>query len=300
MAPIVARRSGEQRLIKISSPQHDSFARCAQRQSFGNVSRLRRGPCEFGVSLRADKSHYQRAQLRIDERLGQKMPSFIEHEHSFGEPGHQQHFELRPLASHLSGQVYAGHPLHLKVRQQKVYFVLVILRLLKGFLSTAGAENLVVAVNQQRTDGIQDVSVVVNHKNRLLIVFRYGYFLHWDNFRFTYSHARREPFALPDVKPQVSRNARLHSRRGNSDQISLDGILDYLNAIMQIQLAHHVGLMVVDSLYAKDEARGDFLQSETVSQQFKHFTLAAAQAFIVGGSALCAPDMLAHHFLQGP
>ena len=106
--------------------------------------------------------------------LGQKS----EYEHSFGEPGHQQHFELRSLAGHFSGQIHAGHSHHLEVRQQEVNFVFVVSRLLKSLRAAAGAQNLVVAVNQQRRDGIQDVWVVVDHQDRFLIVLWCGCFFH--------------------------------------------------------------------------------------------------------------------------
>ena len=51
----------------------------------------------------------------MDMRLRQKPPSFVEHEHSFGEHGHQQHFKLWPLTSDPIGEIYAGHSRHLEV-----------------------------------------------------------------------------------------------------------------------------------------------------------------------------------------
>jgi hypothetical protein len=78
--------------------------------------------------------------------LGQKMPPFMEQEHSFREPGHQQYFEPWPLASHPSGQIYAGHSRDLEVRHQKMYFVRVIRGLPTGFRDTSGAKNLVAAL----------------------------------------------------------------------------------------------------------------------------------------------------------
>jgi hypothetical protein len=114
----------------------------------------------------------------MDVRLGQKMPPFIEHEHSFGEHGHQQHFKLWPLASDLIGDIYAGYFRHLEVCQQQIYFVLIIFRLQACFGAATGAENLVVAVEQQSRQGIQIVWIVVNDKNRLLIAPGCGFFFH--------------------------------------------------------------------------------------------------------------------------
>src|ERR1035437_9218544 len=47
-----------------------------------------------------DEAQHQRAQLRRNEWLGQKTPSCVECKHSFGEPGHQQHLEIRAFESH--------------------------------------------------------------------------------------------------------------------------------------------------------------------------------------------------------
>ena len=58
---------------------------------------------EAGASIREDQAQNQCTQLRGDERLSQKMPAFIEHQHPTGESGHHQHLEMRSLHAHMCG-----------------------------------------------------------------------------------------------------------------------------------------------------------------------------------------------------
>jgi hypothetical protein len=52
---------------------------------------------ESGLTVRGQKAPQKGAKLRSDKWFVQKMPSFVQYQHSAGEPGHQEYFDFGPF-----------------------------------------------------------------------------------------------------------------------------------------------------------------------------------------------------------
>jgi hypothetical protein len=126
----------------------------------------------FGVrpGTGADQIEDQRGQVGGADGLGQESPSVTEL-HPGGEGrGHQQHLHFRPLEAEFSRQFQAGHYWHLDLRQEQMYVVRVISRLLEGACAAAGGQNAVGMGDQQCREGIQYVRLIVHDENGFLVV----------------------------------------------------------------------------------------------------------------------------------
>src|SRR5438477_3925183 len=85
---------------------------------------------------------------------------------------------------------------------------------------------------------------------------------------------------------------------GDGDQTLLNGVLDELRAVVDVDLPHEIVFVDIDGFDAEVQQRRDLLYRQAFGKQLENLALAGAQAVVAGARALRVLYVSTDHFAE--